>query len=97
MSLDDYFITPEEYLQEFAVKSDPRKIFKQEKRRHINKRQQILRLLLDREWHSNAELKEITPRYGARLKELRDMGWIIEKEYRGKGLWEYRLIGRAKT
>ena len=93
MSLDDYFIdVPDEWIDH----SDPKRIFKQERKRHINKRQQILRLLLDREWHSNAELKEITPRYGARIKELRDQGWEIVKRYRGKGLWEYCLVGRTR-
>ena len=85
MSLDDYF------------EPDHISAFKREKKRHLTKREQILQLLMDGKWHSNAELSKITPRYGARLKELRDEGWIIEKEYVGEGLWLYRLVPRKEV
>lgn len=34
-------------------------------------------------------------RYGARLMELRRMGWIIETKCLGDGQWLYRLRGKA--
>lgn len=96
MSLDDYFITPEEYLMEFTVKSDPKKVYHSEKRRLNTVKAKILQLLKDGQWHTNRELKQISHRFSARIKELRDEGWQIEREYWGEGVWAYRLVGRAR-
>ena len=80
-------------LDEFLEPIEPEHVtaFKRERKRHDTKKEKILELLMDFKWHSNAELSKITPRYGARLKELRDEGYMIEKEYVGEGLWLYRL------
>lgn len=36
-------------------------------------------------------------RYGARLWELRRLGWRIEAKNLSGGEWQYRLIGRVRV
>ena len=44
---------------------------------------------------TNAELNEIGFRYGARLWELRRMGWRIRTESLGDGLYKFTLLGKS--
>jgi hypothetical protein len=65
---------------------------------HETKREKLLRRMKDGDWHSFVELRQTGgDRYGARLRELKRLGWEIEsrpsKMYaNGK---EYRLTGRG--
>lgn len=59
---------------------------------------QILDILSDEEWHNGFELfKQTRPhslRYGGRIHELRQEGYIIEREFRPKFHTAfYRLVG----
>lgn len=55
----------------------------------------LLELLWDQEWHSNKELREVAgQRYGARLHELRQLGFEISKQstdMENAKVFEYRL------
>ena len=42
---------------------------------------------------TNTQLNAISFRYGGRLMELRQVGYIITSEPQGGGVWRYRLIG----
>lgn len=52
----------------------------------------LLSLLEDREWHLGPELNGLMYRYSGRIHELRRLGYDIEGERVGKGLWRYRLV-----
>ena len=92
MSLDDYFVNLDEDLRRrFGIRDDPRKIYRRERKRHNTNKARILRLLLDGGLYHNIDLDKITPRYGARILELRREGWDIETIRIGGGLWGYKL------
>jgi len=56
-------------------------------------RDRILARLSDRQWHDTAELNAICFRYGARLFELRNEGYLFDEERIGAGpLWRWRLV-----
>jgi hypothetical protein len=56
-------------------------------------KERILALLADREWHTTAELNDLCFRYGARLFELRQEGYLFAEERIGAGpLWRWKLI-----
>jgi len=74
------------------LEDDHVKVFLRERERLNRKARQILELLKDRRWHKNVELAKITIRYSARIHELREAGFIIEKAYLGDGIWVYRLV-----
>ncbi|MEM3740656.1 MAG: hypothetical protein QXP84_07635 [Candidatus Korarchaeum sp.] len=80
MSLEDYL-------------TNPKGIFKlpEEQERLKTVKEKLLAVLLDGKWHTNTELKQISHRFSARLLELRQEGWMIEREYWGNGIWAYRL------
>lgn len=52
----------------------------------------ILRLLKSNRFVTNADLNKICFRYSARIHELRDEGWEIEKSYEKPGLYRYWLV-----
>lgn len=62
-----------------------------------NARQRVLDALFDGEWHSYNELERVGGvRYGARLLELRRLGWRIASVPRDdpNGGKDYRLVSR---
>lgn len=44
----------------------------------------------------NTYLNVICYRYGARIHELREAGWAIERESAGPGVYRYTLRGRKE-
>jgi hypothetical protein len=66
------------------------------KAENASMRGRVLRLLWDLEWHSFEELqrKPIGGRYSARLLELENDGFRIERAEHGKGK-KYRLLSRT--
>jgi len=58
----------------------------------MSARTRILHLLLDLSWHSYKELGQICNRYGARLHELRQVGYTILRRPAGAVGSEYRLM-----
>lgn len=52
----------------------------------------ILRLLRRERFVTNAELNKICFRYSARIHELRDDGWNIQREYWKPGVYRYWLV-----
>lgn len=62
--------------------------------RRKSKKARILALLQSRESVTNVDLNDIAFRFGARIKELRDEGWIINTEQVTLTLFRFRLIGK---
>ena len=62
-----------------------------------NRRGTVLALMLDRQWHSTAEIENVAiggSQGTRRLRELRADGWRIEKRPKANSTqWEYRLVG----
>ena len=85
-------------LEPFIHSDDPKQVYKLpgEQERIRTKKEQVLMLLLDGEWHTSDELKRITHRFSARLYDLRREGWLIERKYLGDGIWAFRLVGRGE-
>ncbi len=61
----------------------------------------FLTVMRDGQWHQLWELNDVTgypeASISARLRDLRKPrfgGWIVERRYVSKGLWEYRLGGK---
>lgn len=61
--------------------------------------QQVRRIMLDGQWHYNAELaaaaKGSESGVAARVRDLRKKkfgGYVVQRQYVSKGLWKYRLI-----
>jgi hypothetical protein len=46
---------------------------------------------------TNLELNEIAFRYGARIFELRKLGYEIDKEYVEPGVWRYTLLSEPEN
>ena len=46
----------------------------------MTQKAKIIDLLKDKEWHSTEELHAICWRYGARLFDLREEGYVFEKK-----------------
>lgn len=63
----------------------------------MNQKEKILSLLKQSEWVSgDAIVKHVgSYRYSARIKDLRDDGYIIEgRKVKGSALWEFKYIGK---
>lgn len=72
---------------------------RQEKQRLNAAALRVLECLKPGDWISNIELSHPDVgglRFGGRLKELRDDGWLIEKRHAHGGTWEYKFIGRKE-
>lgn len=54
--------------------------------------QKILNLLKDNSYVTNIQLNRICYRYSARIHELRNEGYEIEREYEKPGVWRYWLV-----
>ena len=56
----------------------------------------VLAYLQSHEWATNVELVKVGGlRFGGRIFELREDGWVIENQRPSKGgTWRYRLVGR---
>ena len=60
---------------------------------HRTQRDRLLALLVDLAWHSYAELHRVVGiRYGARLLELKRLGYLIEDVPHGEDGKQYRLV-----
>ncbi len=77
---------------------DPREVFKlrEEQERRKTVKEKILEILLDGKPHSNRDLVKVTHRFSARIKDLRDEGWIILswRDEEDPATWWYQLVGR---
>lgn len=63
-------------------------------RKYVTARDRVRLLLDDRKWHSWDELRRVGGvRYGARLLELRRLGFEIESEDMAPDGKRYRLVG----
>jgi hypothetical protein len=61
-----------------------------EMRRRKSNKEALLERLLDGKEHTQAECQEAGGlRYGARMLELRDDGYVIEKRHTGGGGWVF--------
>ena len=61
--------------------------------KRASKRDALLALLSDGRWHSARELTEVAGwRYSARLHELREEGYRIERQTLDHQLFHYRLL-----
>ena len=61
--------------------------------KRLSKRDALLALLSDGRWHSARELTEVAGwRYSARLHELREDGYKIERQTLDHQLFHYRLL-----
>lgn len=61
----------------------------------MSHRERLLKLLWDRQWHSNTELAKASGyRYGAVVHNLRGEGYLIETKRVTTARWEYRLLRR---
>lgn len=52
----------------------------------------ILALLRRKKFVTNIDLNKICYRYSARIYELRNDGWEIEREYQKPGVYRYWLV-----
>jgi hypothetical protein len=63
-------------------------------------REKVLELLRDGAWHSSRALMQVGgTRYGSRVQELRDRGFIIDCRHREDspaGVFEWRLSGEGE-
>jgi hypothetical protein len=63
-------------------------------RRKPTHKERILDLLSDGQWHDTVELHAICWRYGARLWDLRQAGYLLEKRQTADAhIEEWRLVG----
>ena len=59
-----------------------------------DKKEALLDLLMDQHWHSNVELPKVAgKRYGARIWELRQDGYIIDRQ-KFNNVDHYQMIGK---
>jgi hypothetical protein len=63
-------------------------------------RARVLELLGDGEWHSSRALGHVGgTRYGSRVQELRELGYLIDCRHREEapaGVYEWRLSGQGE-
>lgn len=69
----------------FSDRVDPRD------KERLGKQQLAVLNRLEQGPATNMDLVEITHRFGARIKELRDAGFCIDKERGDGGIWIYTL------
>ncbi|AKQ08451.1 hypothetical protein PQE66_gp136 [Bacillus phage PBC2] len=74
-------------------------MYKSEKQRLVSKREQILNVLRSAgsKGVTNAELSVTALRYGGSLGELYKLGYEIETESLGDGLYKYTLVSEPET
>jgi hypothetical protein len=64
-----------------------------ETKRRASNRERLLALLEDRREHNLEQMKNAGGyRYGARLKELRDQGYVVETRYNSRLGYSYQLL-----
>jgi hypothetical protein len=57
----------------------------------------LLELLLDGAWHANHECARVGGlSFNDSIFAFRQEGWIIESRHVRKGLWKFRLLGKAE-
>jgi hypothetical protein len=64
--------------------------------KHASMRERVLELLADCEWHTHRELHSLCNRYGARIAELRGLGYVVETEDLDAGK-RYRLVSLDRS
>ena len=56
----------------------------------------VRRLMADSRWRTLSEIAEATgdpeASVSARLRDLRKLGYTVEREYVARGLWRYRVL-----
>ncbi len=57
-------------------------------------KEKLLKLFKEQEWVSNYTLNQICFRYGARIWDLQQEGYLFEKRHDGGSEWSWKLIGR---
>src|SRR3954471_3522642 len=70
--------------------------FSADRRRIRTRKQALLDLLLDREWHPNYECARVGGlSFHCSLYDLRQEGWKIESRKVKGGVWDFRLIDKT--
>ncbi|UUV46515.1 hypothetical protein [Bacillus phage vB_BanS-Thrax3] len=74
-------------------------MYKSEKQRIAKKREQVLNALREAgsQGITNAELSIIALRYGGYLGKFYELGYKIDKESLGDGLYRYTLVSEPET
>lgn len=61
----------------------------------MSKTARVLRILKNNGSATNKDLNRICFRYGARIHELRNEGWVIDSNRLEGGLWEFIFHGHV--
>lgn len=94
---DDLFRWAERAPAPSAPAAAPERSYGSDDKSH---REKVLELLRNGEWHSSRALGQVGgTRYGSRVQELRDVGYLIEcvhLENTPAGVYHWRLTGKGE-